>query len=858
MKKKNKILRTLIPIVVILLAIAALFVFVFIPIYSKDDNVDRELPEVIYYEGDNTVYSMENDRLLFEMDGGTTRFSVTDKVTGEVWKSNPDGYESDPLAVASKREALGATMNLTYISGSRPEELDNNTYSIKNQNYNIIQNGENEIRVDYAIGKIERTFLLPNVITKERFDAVCDQLSSKDTKKLKKYYTLYDPAKLDKKENKDEIIAMYPSVTEQALYVLKSDVKTSQKSDVESFFMSAGYTMEDLELDNQLMAGERSNNGPVFNLSVIYRLEGDDLVVEVPYSTIRYEEEAYITYISVLPYFGAAGTDQEGYMLVPEGGGALIHYNNGKTNQSAYYSNNYGWDYGLSRGEVVSETKNGYGVFGMNRENGSFICIMEGASAYGAVTADISGKTCSYNTIYGKYYVLHSDAYDVTGRSPQVIYMYENAIPDDVLVQRYRFVSGNSYVDMADCYGKYLESVPGAKEDIAGEDMPVNVEVVGAIDKVVQKAGIPVDDVIPTTSFEQTEEIIDELKSAGIENLSIRVTGWSNGGVKQSVLTNVNTLRELGGNQGMEKLIATAKDKGVALYFDGITCFAYDSDILDGFLPYANAARFTTREYVKMYPYDIVTYQQSDWVDPFYLVKPTFAQQCASNLINKLRESGAEGIAFRDIGNLLSADYNPSQTVDRETMKNMNEDTLREAVEAGLNITIKYGNDYAVPYAKLVTDMNLSGNAYAILDEKIPFYQMALHSFKDYTGEAINLDGDYQTALLECAEYGAGLNFTVMSEDPIILRDSAYSCYSSSSYDRWKDQIIEMATRYQQEMKGLNKTEMIAHEMLTDSVAMTMYRDGTKVYVNYGEDPYEAGTVIVPARDYLVERGEKE
>lgn len=256
-----------------------------------------------------------------------------------------------------------------------------------------------------------------------------------------------------------------------------------------------------------------------------------------------------------------------------------------------------------------------------------------------------------------------------------------------------------------------------------------------------------------------------------------------------------------------------------------------------------------------MYPYDIVTYRESDWMEPFQMIRPELSQQYAGNLINWLNASGAAGVAFRDVGNLLSADYYDRDTVTREQVKAMNVATLKDADQKGLKIAIREGNDYALPYADLITDMNLTGNTYAILDAAVPFYQIALHGMKNYTGESLNLAGDYQTMLLESAEYGAGLSFSFMKHDTKVLQDSKYSCYASAGYDPWKQHALEIITRYQREMAGLNRQKIVDHEKITDKVAVTTYADGTQVYVNYGSDDYRRGGITVPARDYLVERG---
>ncbi len=856
--RKKSILRRLIPWIIALAALAALVFFVFVPMYSQTEKTFGRDAEVFFYDGDGKALTMENDWLKFEMDTSTTQFTVTNKNTGKVWYSNPVGREKDPIAKGINADLLSSTLTLSYYDAQSLNEINNFTSAIQNQSYRILPQEDGSIRVDYAVGKIERVFLIPSAITKERYTEFAGKMSKKSKKKLGNYYSLYEPSKLNKKSNKDEIIAMFPSVTEQPLYILQ-DIDAKRKEDIEGFFQEAGYTAEDYELDMQLMVGERSTSGPVFNVSVIYRLDGNDLVVEMPYSEVRCSSDYPIVNIGILPLFGAGGTADTGYMLVPEGSGALINFNNGKRSQNAYYANLFGWDYGTKRTEVVNETEAPFGVFGISYEDGAFICIMEDGNSYGAVSADIAGRVHSYNLVYPKYSVLHYDNYKVTGRTAKLLLMYEQEIPSDTVVQRYRILDESGYVAMGKAYGEYLRAKPEMKAESASADLPVNVELVGAIDKMVAKYGVPMDTVVPATTFTEASGIMNDLLDAGVRDLNLRYTGWSNGGVNQKVLTSVHTLGELGGDGALKKLIAEAKEKGVDLYLDGISCFAYDSGILEGFIPYEHAGRFTTREIIKMYAYDIVTYRESTWTEnPFYLLRPGYAKQYAGNLIKALADRQAAGVAFRDIGNLLSGDYYDHDTVTREQVKAMNIETLQDADKAGLKVSVKEGNEYALPYADLVTDMNLTGSAYGILDETVPFYQIAIHGLKDYTCEAINLAGDYKTLLLECAEYGAGLNFTVMSTDTSILQDSAYSCYTSAGYQPWKDEIIATILKYQNDMKGLNRQRIDSHEILADGVAATVYEDGTRVYVNYTDVDYTSGAVTVPAREYVVERGNRQ
>lgn len=858
MKKKKSILRRLIPWLITLAALAALVVFVGIPLYSDTEEEVVNPPVISYYEGDKKPLTMENDDLLFELDPTNTHFTLTEKATGRQWLSNPANAAQDPVAVAANKALLQSTLVVTYSSSSGTIDFNNYQYSIENGTYSVDQAEDGTVSVTYSVGKIEKIYILPSAITVERYKAFTDAMSKKDAKKVAGVYTLYKPDKVAAMEDKDTLLSMYPSLAEQELYVLKSGTSENNKKSIASILEASGYTMEDYELDMQLVAGAAENTDAVFNVTVEYSLEGKDLLVRVPYEKIRYRAAFPITYVTLLPMFGAAGMDEKGYMFIPEGGGALIAFNNGKLSQNSYYANMYGWDYGSERTEVVSETKNTFPVFGMIKDGASFLCMMEGAPSYGGVQADISLRYNSYNWICAKYNVLHSDRYNVSAKTARLVYMFEKELPQDTIVQRYRFLDTDSYVDLAQAYGDYLrQRYPELTARTAGEELPVSVELVGAIDKKVVKFGLPVNAVIPTTTFQQAKDIIGDLQSSGVQNMSVRMTGWSNGGVDQKVLTRVKPIGSLGGAKGMQSLIQSARSGGVPLYFDGVTCFAYNSGLLNGFIPFRDAARFTTREQIRIYPYSPIFYQQDEFFEPFYLVRPAFAQRMANNLMEALDKADAHGVAFRDIGYLLSGDYDQKDTTTREQVKQMHVDTLRAAHEKGQAVMIKEGYDYAMPYADLITDMDLNGIEYSIIDQMVPFYQIAIHGAVEYTGMSINLSDDWQTELLRCAEYGAGLNFTFMAEDGKILQDTLHSDLYGAGYEAWRGNAAALINEYQQAMRGLGNQRITGHEALSEDVRVTEYENGARVYVNYGAQDYQAEGVTVPARSYQVTRGDQ-
>ncbi len=858
MKKKNLFLR-LLPWIILAALLACLVIFVGIPLYGPKPASALEAPTVMYYEGASTPYVLENDSLRFEMDPKTTKFSLTDKATGQVWYSNPVDANTDTIAVSTNKAMLQSTLVVTYSSSDGTIDFNNYQYSIENGTYRIEQT-DDAVIVTYAVGKIEKVYRIPTAIRAEDYAALIANLSKSAAKRVDGVYTNYKPEKVAAMDadKRDELLALYPVLEDTELYVLKSDTSANNKAKMEEFFTEAGYTDEAYARDMELVAGAREKKDAVFNVTVRYKLDGGDFLVEVPYSEIRYRAEFPITYVTVLPMFGAAGQEVKGSMLIPEGGGALIRYNNGKLSQNAYYANLYGWDYGSERREVVSETKNNFPVFGMIREGeGSFLCFIEGCQSYAGIQADIAMRNNSYNWMCAKYNVLHSDRYNVSAKTARLVYMFESEIPDDTIVQRYRFTDTDDVNALAGIYGDYLREIhPELAEAELNPSMPVSVDLLGAIDKQVVKFGMPVKSVVSTTSFSEARQILTTLQKAGIQNLSIRFSGWANGGVSQKVLSKVKVERVIGGEDGMKQLIVAAKSKNIPLYFDGVTCFAYRSGMLEGFIPFRDAARFTTREQIKIYPYSVVYYQSDKNQDPYYLVQPRYALDKVNNLLSALQKAEAYGVAFRDIGSLLSADYNPKDNVTREEVKQMNIETVKKAKAMGQHVMVKEGNDYIIPYVDLITDMELNGINYSIIDEQIPFYQMAIHGAVAYTGKPLTTTSDYQEELLRCAEYGAGLNFTFMQEEGSVLQDTVYSGYYGASFENASQTALDAIARYQTDMAGLNAIRMTGHETVAENVTATYYENGTCVLVNYGTAPAEVDGHTVAARDYLVVRGD--
>lgn len=851
----RKELKNLIPVIslIILIIVGAVVITLL-----TDKEKKNEVIDIYSYTGSEDIIKLENSELLFEMDPTTTYFTVTDKKSGDVWKSNPDNVDSDPMANIADKRRIKSTLILRYSnSGGADMKYNNYQFSIENHMYEI-EAKDNKIEVKYSIGDVEKEYIVPLYITAERFKELTSKMDKNDGIAIEQFYKKYDINKLSAadKKNKDELLAKFPDMANEVIYVIRDTTGEGIKSRYEPMFAAAGFTEEEYLIGKEKYSGKKEQEKAVFNVNVVYSLEGNKLNVEIPLEKIEYKKEFPLISLQVLPFMGAGSWEETGSMLIPEGGGSLIYFNNGKIQQNLYYSNVYGWDFATKRTELVHETRSAYGVFGVIKDYGSFICTLEDGAAYGAITADIAGKTNGFNNVFVDYTILHREEVDVANRMKGRMFFYEQQIPKETLKQSYIFIDSNDVCDMAQSYKAYLEDKYGDSFAVRNDtDVPVAIEVLAAVDKVEQVVGIPVSKPLPLTTYEETVEMIKDIKDSGVDNLYVKLVGWMNEGVQQEMLNKVKLIGRLGSKKDFKNLIKYTNDSDIRLYLDAVTQYEFRTNLFEGFYVYTDAACYANKMRAELTDFSTIYFGPDDTRDPYYLLRPSIISEMMENINKYAAKNDVYGVSYRDAGFHLSSDFKRKRLVTRQAALKMQLEEIESAKEDGLGIMVNGGNDYIYGLADYITNMDLSGFDYTIIDEEVPFLYLALHGHMAYSGEALNITSNPEKELLKSVECGAGLSAVYMYEDAQSLQDTTYSQYFGAAYDSWKDRFNEIYARYSKELGHTFNQEISNWQRLSNYVTVTEYEDGTRAFVNYGYSDYTTSEGIkIPARDYVVER----
>ncbi len=809
-----------------------------------------------YTEGEQTEYIYDNEYLTLTFDAETTHFTVLEKESGKLWYSNPEDYAEDTVASTAYKAALQATMLISYTNKNGDDNSYNNyNYSIKNGLYEV-EPLENGIKVKYTIGDIEREYEIPLAVPESRMKQFYDLMERKSQKSVDEYYRKIDINNLRATDNKSELLAMYPDLENEPMYVIRDSIQPYLKVKLETLFAAVGYTYEDYLEDVSRYSGGTTTEKPTFNISMLIELNEDELVISIPLEEIEYRSDYPLVKVSPLPYFGCGGTSDDGYILVPDGSGGIINFNNGKIQQNAYYNNVFGWDYGQIRTIMISENTAYYPVYGIANGDSSFLCILEDGASDAAINADISGRYNSYNYAYATYQLLHYEDLDVSAKSQKTVRVFENEVPEGSFTQRYCFVGDTEYISLAEEYREYLtKKYPNLTKD-TDANVPMTVEIIGAVDKTEQKFGIPTVVDLELTTYKEAEAMIKELYDSDLPGLSIKLNGWFNRGVSHKVPSSVKLISKLGSKSDFKSLLETSAELGITTYLETGVEFVYRNSALDGFIAIRDAAKYISKEVAEEYPFWPTTFRSKDDADYlYYLVKPSYSMSLIDSFMKSIKKLGSNSVAFKDIGKYLGADYNKKNIVTREEVIALQQEKLAELQDAGSDIMIYSGNVYAVPYADMILDLMLATKGANIIDLEVPFYTMALHGLVDFAGDAVNLSADYEKNLLKTMETGAGLYFVMMNAGADELEETLHNEFYGSDYSLWKEDIISIYHKMQEDMGNTYNQYITEYKVINSGVRLTGYEDGTRVIVNYCYDDYVYNGITIPARDYIVERG---
>jgi len=813
-------------------------------------HVDQASTETITFEQGNLISSSfvnaslpsmkgvaQNDSLQLLIDEESAGIAVINKKTGTAWFSNPPNRDLDLLASGINKDMLSAQLKLDYYN-AYGQLSSINTYtdsvSYKQTSIEPIENG---VAITYKFGtEVRSSADLPLRLSKARFEELSSQLDKAGQRALLIAY-------------KEDKVNGYYDRNDGALQGLQLERALAA-------FDEIGYTPEDLIRDAQEHnLVQEKEEARVFFATIEYSLEHNALVARVPVEKIIFPEDYPINVISVLPFFGAGDIEAEGSMLVPDGSGALIHFNNGKQKYASYQQAVYGDDMTIERTENVSdEQKVRLPVFGMIHNQEGWVGVIEGGAPVAAINADISGRLNSYNSVYASFTVVNKG--DVTlsaNEQKRTLPKFQEAPMKSDFVIRFIFVDANNitYNDLAKTYQQYLleKGMLVNPKQAAAVTPTFYLDIVGNIEKQKHFLGIPYQSQVALTTFDEADIIVNKLLEHKINAITMRYSGWFNGGVDHSIPNKIKVDSVIGGQSRMNSFINTALDKGVTVYPDIALAVAHSDN---GFKPRKDAARSLRETPALFYPIDLALDRRDRSKLPSYVIAPKYIEGLTASTIRFFNKQNIENISLRDLADLVNSDYLKHNQIDRTESLSITIAALQNMSEAKLNLLADGGNAYAFPFSKHIVNAPMSSSGFKITDESIPFYQLVISGYIDYTGAPYNLSNyiNKNEYVLKLLENGSGVHFKWIFANNSSVKETEHNDLYALNYEIWLNDAKAIYDELNQFYSRLSSKKLEKHEKLQVGVYKTTYEDGHYVVVNYNQNRVNVEGQMIEALGY--------
>ncbi len=776
-------------------------------------------------EGFETAISNDKYELLYNE--STDEVALREKKTNIIWYSNPQNREDTESATTQNYKNLSSQIIVNYFDSLETKTVDSFSQSTAvNQTVHKIEN--DTLIVEYNFGVEEFTVdMLPAVILKDTMEKeFLSKLTEDEIDTVTRKYVLYEKDDCDETMY-DVMVTNYPIFAKKDIYVLTSCTKPIGRKIYELFVEKCDYSVDNLEQYCNMAQIENKYIPPVtFKFVLEYSLSDDGFSVQLDTAKTEYDKDFPPVEVNILPFFGATMGNDGGYMFVPDGSGAIINFNNEKTDTERYRQLLFGTD-GSKR--VLTDSDEDLTavipVFAMADKSGkSFYASIDEGYECGGITADIAGSDYAFNNISSFYQIIPYDKVSISDKNTEddTTIMYPSTVFDGNVVISYHMFDKYVEYDTIACEYRDMLIEKGILDLDAEDDSYLNVEFIATARIKKNFLGFIYEKLDDITSFDDAAEIIKELD---VDNVDTIYTNAVKGGKRQKRVTNLK----------LESSIGSKSDLKAFNELVGNNYISYAARIGDAKTSKRDSSYMLSREISKVYGYNLISKYYDRRGSHSVLLKPSLLAKQAKTVVKALNKRAITAINLTDIGYKLDSDFNAKGGSDRHSVRIMQEEYLA-ALSEKASVSIDYGSIFSAQYVDKIWNVPMSSSSFAIADASVPFYQIVLRGTVSYVAPSINQASDARTALLNAIEYGAEIRYTWIKNSADVSR---LVDYTENYFDCLYFNSIEQAKSYSEEIKPvfekIGQSKIIGHRSVTKTLKETKFESGYTVYVNYAD-----------------------
>lgn len=591
-----------------------------------------------------------------------------------------------------------------------------------------------------------------------------------------------------------------------------------------------------------------------FGMTLKVTLTETGVTAYVPDESIVEDGEDYmIGTVCIYPCMGLSYLDyNEGYMLIPDGNGALIYltdkegrFNTGFT--SVVYGNDAGfsdtssanllWD----KYQMITEANQIIApIWGIAHTDiqMAYLAVIEEGAERASIEANPNGVTLDYNRAYAKFTLrkLYTQPTSNNTSSGSFHLVEEDRSHSDLKIQ-FLFLTGENanYAGMANAYRDYLLA-NGILSVSENNEFRTRVDFLGT----EREEFIIGTKAVVMTTVDDIYEIYEDLKEAGVTDLLSVYKGWQKGGLWNIPVTTYKADSKIGGTKKLTQLIQDAREEGIAFYL-------YNEALRIN--PDEQNATFNVVKKVNKKKYEEYTYK--DVYEKMAYLTPARSSTLLNKFANSYLKQGVDGICVAGITNTIFSYSYSGKFYSRFDCADSYAQTLA-ALDEKLSLVLEQPSAYLWSDMEAFLDMPMYASDYIYEDESIPFLSLVLKGIVPVYSEYVNFEANKEEFFLKLVETGTYPSFYITKASSADLIYTNSSDIYSSQYDVYKSEIIEYTEKLAEVNAAVEGAVITGHEILDNGVRIVSYSNGVKIYLNYGRRSQTVDGIGLESMSYKV------
>ncbi len=580
----------------------------------------------------------------------------------------------------------------------------------------------------------------------------------------------------------------------------------------------------------------------------IATIPGDEIVENRPQNTADGLTGYQLIAVNVLENLGAADREDDGIIIVPDGSGAVINYNNNAAagDVNTYEGKVYGRDLavGLLQAAAVTEqvTLPVFGRITEGSEDNALVAVASKGEEYASVHAMVTGQNVTdLNNAWFEFALRTTDKYFMgSSNDPLTVYENKGIKTGDVSVSYYPVCGADlTYTDVAETYRNYLINDIGVEKITKANDAPFYLTLYGGTVKEQSILGFPVEIQTTATTYEEALTILGELEARGISNIKIIYEDFNTAGITGKVAATFEYSSKLGGKGDYEKLAAHVSEMGYEL-FPSCDIMEFENSG-NGYSFMLNASKQITNSYATQTPFELAFGLPHETKDSWTILSPFYYTDIFTKLVDSFKKEGATGISLNQASYTLYSDFSRTNAdgrpyFTRTDAKKILSDGYQKLSDNGLTIMTENANQYVLKYADYIKDVPLYSSNYDIFDYDIPFAQMVLHGLVPFSSKAVNKSADAKELRLLSLVTGTPVHYEMMYKRPNKFADSSYDDLYYTNYEGWRDIAAGEYKLFNNIIAGVSDSYIEKFERISENEYQSTFENGTTIYVNTDTD----------------------